>query len=117
MIAGVDPTAAAADRLSDGERVVEANGKRMADPYDFDKAFEQVDCIVGPVTPPPPFKLGEKIDDPLTLYLSDVYTAMANLTGLPAIIMKRITYVKYWFQVGGLSLAWKRTRDMLAMQR
>ncbi len=52
---------------------------------DFDKAFEQVDCIAGPVTPTPPFKLGEKIDDPLTLYLSDVYTVMANLTGLPAI--------------------------------
>ncbi|MCK4851321.1 MAG: Asp-tRNA(Asn)/Glu-tRNA(Gln) amidotransferase subunit GatA, partial [Phycisphaerae bacterium] len=52
---------------------------------DFDKAFEQVDCIAGPVTPTPPFRLGEKIDDPLTLYLSDVYTVMANLTGLPAI--------------------------------
>ena len=52
---------------------------------DFDKAFEQVDCILGPVTPTLPFKLGEKIDDPLTLYLSDVYTVMANLTGLPAI--------------------------------
>ena len=52
---------------------------------DFEKAFEQVDCIAGPVTPTPPFKLGEKIDDPLALYLSDVYTVMANLTGLPAI--------------------------------
>jgi NADH dehydrogenase len=40
-----------------------------------------------------------------------------NLTGLPAIIMKRITYVKYWLQVGGIPLAWKRTREMLAMQR
>ena len=51
----------------------------------FDKAFEQVDCIAGPVTPTLPFKIGEKIDDPLTLYLSDVYTVTANLTGLPAI--------------------------------
>ena len=40
-----------------------------------------------------------------------------NLTGIPAIIMKRITYVKYWFQVGGVSLAWKRTREMLSMSR
>ncbi|MBE0477428.1 MAG: FAD-dependent oxidoreductase, partial [Coriobacteriia bacterium] len=40
-----------------------------------------------------------------------------NLTGVPAIVMKRITYVKYWLQVGGIGLAWKRTREMLAMQR
>jgi len=40
-----------------------------------------------------------------------------GLTGLPAIVMKRITYVKYWLQVGGIRLAWKRTREMLAMQR
>ena len=40
-----------------------------------------------------------------------------TLTGIPAIIMKRITYVKYWLQVGGISLAWKRTREMLSMQR
>jgi NADH:ubiquinone reductase (H+-translocating) len=40
-----------------------------------------------------------------------------NLVGLPAILMKRITYVKYWLQVGGLRLAWARAREMLAMQR
>jgi NADH dehydrogenase len=40
-----------------------------------------------------------------------------TLTGIPAIIMKRITYVKYWLQVGGVSLAWKRTREMLGMLR
>jgi NADH dehydrogenase len=40
-----------------------------------------------------------------------------NLTGIPAIIMKRITYVKYWWQVGGIPLAWKRTREMLSMAR
>lgn len=38
-----------------------------------------------------------------------------NLTGFPAIVMKRITYVKYWFQVGGIPLAWKRTWEMLSM--
>ncbi len=40
-----------------------------------------------------------------------------HLRGLPAIVMKRITYVKYWLQVGGVRLAWRRTREMLAMQR
>lgn len=40
-----------------------------------------------------------------------------SLTGLPAIVMKRITYVKYWLQVGGIPLAWKRTREMLSMHR
>jgi aspartyl-tRNA(Asn)/glutamyl-tRNA(Gln) amidotransferase subunit A len=52
---------------------------------DFDKAFQQVDCIAGPVSPTPPFRVGEKAGDPLTLYLSDVYTITANLAGLPAI--------------------------------
>ena len=41
----------------------------------------------------------------------------AHLKGLPAIVMKRLTYVLYWFSVGGVRLAWKRTREMLAMQR
>ena len=40
-----------------------------------------------------------------------------NVSGIPAIIMKRFTYVLYWWQVGGVRLAWKRTREMLAMQR
>ena len=52
---------------------------------DFENAFQQVDCIAGPVSPTPPFKIGEKVGDPLTLYLSDVYTITANLAGLPAI--------------------------------
>ena len=51
---------------------------------DFDNAFEQVDCVAGPVSPTPAFKLGEKIDDPLSLYLADVYTVTANLAGVPA---------------------------------
>jgi NADH dehydrogenase len=40
-----------------------------------------------------------------------------NISGLPAIFMKRLTYVLYWFKVGGVKLAWSRTREMLAMQR
>ena len=38
-----------------------------------------------------------------------------QLTSLPAIVMKRITYVKYWLQVGGIKMAWKRSREMLSM--
>lgn len=52
---------------------------------DFDKAFEEVDCIITPTSPTTAFKLGEKIDDPLTMYLSDIYTVSANLAGIPGI--------------------------------
>lgn len=50
---------------------------------DFKKAFEEVDVIAGPVTPETAFKLGEKSDDPVTMYLSDIYTIAVNLAGLP----------------------------------
>ncbi len=49
---------------------------------DFDKAFEEVDLIAGPVTPTPAFKLGEKVDDPLAMYLFDLYTVSTNLAGI-----------------------------------
>ncbi|MDJ0941493.1 MAG: Asp-tRNA(Asn)/Glu-tRNA(Gln) amidotransferase subunit GatA [Woeseiaceae bacterium] len=51
---------------------------------DFRKAFEDVDVIAGPTTPTPAFKLGDKTDDPITMYLNDIYTIGANLAGLPA---------------------------------
>ncbi|MCF8062330.1 MAG: Asp-tRNA(Asn)/Glu-tRNA(Gln) amidotransferase subunit GatA, partial [Deltaproteobacteria bacterium] len=50
---------------------------------DFDRAFEEVDCLVTPVSPCLPFRLGEKMDDPLQMYLVDVYTAPLNMSGLP----------------------------------
>ncbi len=52
---------------------------------DFDRAFEQCDVIVTPVSPTTAFKIGEKTEDPLTMYLSDIFTIPVNLAGLPAI--------------------------------
>jgi aspartyl-tRNA(Asn)/glutamyl-tRNA(Gln) amidotransferase subunit A len=52
---------------------------------DFDRAFEKVDLIIGPVTASPAFKLGEKSNDPLAMYLVDLYTVSANLAGIPGI--------------------------------
>ena len=52
---------------------------------DFTGAFENCDCIITPVSPTTAFKMGEKIDDPLKMYLSDIYTIAANLAGLPAV--------------------------------
>ena len=52
---------------------------------DFSKVFEQVELIASPTSPVPPFKLGEKLDDPLQMYLVDGYTLPANLAGLPGI--------------------------------
>ena len=51
---------------------------------DFMRAFEQVDVIMGPTAPSVAFKLGEKADDPVSMYLSDIYTIAVNLAGLPA---------------------------------
>lgn len=52
---------------------------------DFDNAFEKVDLILTPTTPTTAFKIGEKSDDPLEMYLSDIYTTSANLAGIPGI--------------------------------
>ncbi len=50
---------------------------------DFDNAFKQVDLLITPTTPTVAFKIGEKSDDPLQMYLSDIYTTSANLAGIP----------------------------------
>lgn len=52
---------------------------------DFEKAFEKFDVLVTPTSPTVAFKVGEKIDDPLQMYLTDIFTASANLAGIPAI--------------------------------
>ena len=62
-----------------------AQAARTMTKRDFDEAFNEVDLIVTPVTPTPAFKLGEKSEDPLQMYLSDIFTISVNLAGLPAI--------------------------------
>ena len=52
---------------------------------DFENAFKEVDFIISPTTPDTAFRLGEKIEDPLSMYLNDIYTASVNLAGIPAI--------------------------------
>ncbi len=52
---------------------------------DFDEAFAKVDAIVTPTTPTPAFKLGEKADDPLAMYLADIFTVTADLVGIPGV--------------------------------
>jgi len=65
---------------------------------DFDQAFASVDAVVSPTSPTTAFKLGEKTDDPLAMYLSDVYTVPVNLAGLPGIS------VPCGFDSGGLPI-------------
>ena len=52
---------------------------------DFDAALERVDCIAAPISPTTAFKIGEKVSDPLTMYLTDIYTISLNLAGLPGL--------------------------------
>ena len=52
---------------------------------DYERAFESVDVVAMPTSPTPPFRLGEKTDDPLQMYLADIFTVSVNLVGLPGI--------------------------------
>jgi len=54
---------------------------------DYDAAFEKADVLLGPTTPTPPFLIGEKMDDPVQMYLEDLFTVGANLAGIPALSM------------------------------
>ena len=62
-----------------------ANTMRRIINNDFLKAFDKVDIIITPTTPSPSFKIGEKTKDPMSMYLEDIFTVTANLTGNPAI--------------------------------
>jgi aspartyl-tRNA(Asn)/glutamyl-tRNA(Gln) amidotransferase subunit A len=65
---------------------------------DFDRAFETCDVLLSPVAPTPAFRVGELVDDPLAMYLSDIYTLSANLAGLPGISLPG------GFSAGGLPI-------------
>jgi len=52
---------------------------------DFDRAFERVDAILTPTTPGPAFRFGDKTDDPVAMYLNDIYTVNANLAGIAGV--------------------------------
>jgi aspartyl-tRNA(Asn)/glutamyl-tRNA(Gln) amidotransferase subunit A len=52
---------------------------------DYEQAFQRVDALLTPVSPSPAFRIGEKVDDPLAMYLSDIYTVTANLAGVPSL--------------------------------
>jgi aspartyl-tRNA(Asn)/glutamyl-tRNA(Gln) amidotransferase subunit A len=64
---------------------VRAQRVRTLIKQDFDKAFESVDAIFTPTSPNLAFKIGQHLDDPLTMYLQDIFTISVNLAGLPAI--------------------------------
>lgn len=61
-----------------------ANAVRRILTQDFVNAFKNVDIIITPTTPAPAFKIGEKVSDPVAMYLEDIFTVTANLTGMPA---------------------------------
>ncbi|MDP2656457.1 MAG: Asp-tRNA(Asn)/Glu-tRNA(Gln) amidotransferase subunit GatA [bacterium] len=52
---------------------------------DYSQAFQDVDCMIAPTSPTPAFKFGEKTDDPLSMYLADIFTVSANIAGIPAV--------------------------------
>jgi len=62
---------------------LQAQKARQLIAEDFDKCFASVDVVVGPTTPTPAFRLGDKVDDPVQMYLNDIYTIGVNLAGLP----------------------------------
>ena len=64
---------------------VRAQKVRTLIKQDFDRAFASVDAIIAPVSPTLPFKIGEKTDDPLQMYLSDIFTISINLAGVPSL--------------------------------
>lgn len=64
-----------------------AQAVRLQVRRDFDNAFRQVDCIATPASPVVAFKIGERTDDPLTMYLADIFTVSANIAGIPGLVV------------------------------
>ncbi len=65
----------------------QAQKVRMLVRRDFERAFDTVDCIVTPTSPIPAFSFGEKSEDPLTMYLADIFTVSANIAGVPGLVV------------------------------
>ena len=85
---------------------------------DFESAFKEVDVMLTPVTPTPAFKIGEKIDDPLSMYLSDIFTIPANLAGVPALSLpiKSYPYPSAELPVGFQLIGkWHHEADILGL--
>lgn len=78
---------------------------------DFDLAFGECDVILTPVAPTPAFRIGEMADDPLAMYLSDIYTISANLAGIPGIALPA------GFSAGGLPIGMQLLGPALAEER
>jgi len=66
---------------------------------DFNDAFKTVDAIISPISPTPPFKIGENTNDPLKMYLEDVYTNTANLVGIPSLAIPS-SFSKFGLPIG-----------------
>jgi aspartyl-tRNA(Asn)/glutamyl-tRNA(Gln) amidotransferase subunit A len=79
---------------------------------DFEKAFEKVDVILGPVSPTTAFKMGEKSKNPLQMYLTDIFTIPASLAGLPAMSVP-ISTDKQGLSIGLHLIAPRFCEDML----
>ncbi|HIA32237.1 MAG TPA: Asp-tRNA(Asn)/Glu-tRNA(Gln) amidotransferase subunit GatA, partial [Nitrospinaceae bacterium] len=67
---------------------------------DFENAFEQCDVVIAPNSPITAFKLGERVSDPIKMYLSDIYTISANLAGIPGISIPCGTSKKNGMPIG-----------------
>jgi aspartyl-tRNA(Asn)/glutamyl-tRNA(Gln) amidotransferase subunit A len=78
---------------------------------DYENAFELVDLILGPTTPTTAFKIGEKADDPIAMYLNDIYTVPANLAGNPAVS------IPSGFDSGGLPIGMQLIGPMWGEQK
>ncbi len=86
--------------------------------YDFEEAFKKVDVILTPVAPTPAFKIGEKKDDPLAMYLADIFTIPVKMAGLPAISIpvKKYPYPSPELPIGFQLIGkWWREADILGI--